>query len=195
VALDLAPTGSTTRSANRPSRSAYRISAARATPEIEESVSRRMPTTTFMTLLAPNTVGGLSLRTPLGRMDRRAGRRRRLLVNSGELLRRWTNDRFMATPHRGIKPHGVERYALSRSSSTRPTTTDGMPANLQERGQSAEVRAVSYQEYQVQFQRLNYDTFASETRSHPKPPDAVCASVDGGFNSEPPSMPATGKPR
>ena len=34
------------------------------------------------------------------------------LVNGGDMLRRWTNDRFLATPHRVINRTGAERYAI-----------------------------------------------------------------------------------
>jgi isopenicillin N synthase-like dioxygenase len=35
------------------------------------------------------------------------------IVNGGQLLRRWTNDRFLATPHRAANRTGGERYALA----------------------------------------------------------------------------------
>ena len=36
----------------------------------------------------------------------------RILVNGGDMLRRWTNDRFLATPHRASNRSGTERYAI-----------------------------------------------------------------------------------
>jgi isopenicillin N synthase-like dioxygenase len=35
------------------------------------------------------------------------------IVNGGQLLLRWTNDRFLATPHRAVNRTGGERYALA----------------------------------------------------------------------------------
>ena len=35
------------------------------------------------------------------------------VVNGGQLLLRWTNDQFLATPHRAINRSGGERYALA----------------------------------------------------------------------------------
>jgi isopenicillin N synthase-like dioxygenase len=33
-------------------------------------------------------------------------------VNGGQLLQHWTNDYFLATPHRAVNHSGGERYAL-----------------------------------------------------------------------------------
>src|SRR6516162_4176209 len=35
------------------------------------------------------------------------------IINGGQLLLRWTNDCFLATPHRAINRTGGERYALA----------------------------------------------------------------------------------
>jgi isopenicillin N synthase-like dioxygenase len=35
------------------------------------------------------------------------------IVNGGQLLLRWTNDSFLATPHRAVNRTGGERYALA----------------------------------------------------------------------------------
>ena len=56
--------------------------------------------TSFMTLLAQNRIPGLSLRAPEGRWIDAPALPGTFLVNGGDLLRRWTNDRFLATPHR-----------------------------------------------------------------------------------------------
>ena len=68
--------------------------------------------TSFMTLLAPNKVPGLSIRLPSGRWIDAPPIEGAFLVNGGDMLRRWTNDRFLATPHRVINRTGAERYAI-----------------------------------------------------------------------------------
>lgn len=67
---------------------------------------------TFMTLLPANDVPGLWIR-PEG-MDwiEPPALPRSFLVNSGDILRRWTNDRFLSTAHRVLNRAGTDRYAM-----------------------------------------------------------------------------------
>jgi len=67
--------------------------------------------TSFMTLLPQNKVQGLSIRLPNGRWIDVPNIPGSFLINGGDLMRRWTNDRFLATPHRVINLSGQERYA------------------------------------------------------------------------------------
>lgn len=68
--------------------------------------------TSFMTLLAQNKVPGLSLRTASGRWIDAPVIEGAFLVNSGQMLNRWSNGRFRATPHRVVNRSGGERYAI-----------------------------------------------------------------------------------
>jgi isopenicillin N synthase-like dioxygenase len=68
--------------------------------------------TSFLTLLAQNKVPGLSLRTRDGRWIDAPALDGHFLVNGGDMLRRWTNDRFLATPHRASNRSGGARYAI-----------------------------------------------------------------------------------
>ncbi len=69
--------------------------------------------TSFLTLLAPNEVPGLSIRTPRGEWIAPPANPDAFLVNGGQLLQRWTNDHFLATPHRAQNRTGGKRYALA----------------------------------------------------------------------------------
>jgi isopenicillin N synthase-like dioxygenase len=69
--------------------------------------------TSFLTLLAPNTVPGLSIRTQGGKWIDAPALSGAYVVNGGQMLQRWTNDVFLATPHRAINRSGGERYALA----------------------------------------------------------------------------------
>ena len=69
--------------------------------------------TSFLTLLAPNDVPGLSIRTQSGKWISAPAIPDAFLVNGGQLLQRWTNDYFLATPHRAVNRSGRERYALA----------------------------------------------------------------------------------
>ncbi len=65
-----------------------------------------------LTLLATDGVPGLEVR-PVDRgwvpVDAPAGS---LVVNLGDLLARWTNDRYRSTPHRVVGPPRGERYSI-----------------------------------------------------------------------------------
>ena len=69
--------------------------------------------TSFLTVLAPNEVPGLAIRKPTASGSTRRPIPDAFVVNGGQLLLRWTNDRFLATPHRAINRSGGERYALA----------------------------------------------------------------------------------
>ena len=68
--------------------------------------------TSFMTILAQNKVPGLSLRLPGGEWVDAPAMDGAFLVNGGMMLRRWTNEKFLATPHRVTNRSGRERYAI-----------------------------------------------------------------------------------
>lgn len=68
--------------------------------------------TSFLTLLAPNDVPGLSIRTQSGNWIQAPAIPDAYVVNGGQMLQRWTNDLFLATPHRAINQSGGERYAI-----------------------------------------------------------------------------------
>ena len=66
----------------------------------------------FFTMLPLSTEPGLEVLARTGRwlpVEIPAGA---LLVNTGEFMNRWTNGRFLATPHRAIPP-GRDRYSLA----------------------------------------------------------------------------------
>ncbi len=68
--------------------------------------------TSFLTLLAPNDIPGLSIRTQSGKWIDAPAIDNAYVVNGGQMLQRWTNDTFLATPHRTINRSGGERYAI-----------------------------------------------------------------------------------
>jgi isopenicillin N synthase-like dioxygenase len=65
----------------------------------------------FMTLLPPNKVPGLSILLPDGRWMDAPGVEGAFVVNGGDILHRWTNERFLSTPHRVRNVSGQVRYA------------------------------------------------------------------------------------
>lgn len=136
-----------------------RLSHYPAVPRFEDNEFSLAPhvDTSFMTLLAQNEIPGLSLLTRSGRWIEAPAIAGAFLVNSGEMLRRWSNERFIATPHRVFNRSGRDRYAIPfffdcnvdhvmrcLPSCTGPDRPERYPP-------------FTYTEYMSWYQRQNYD--------------------------------------
>jgi isopenicillin N synthase-like dioxygenase len=66
----------------------------------------------FMTFLAQSDVPGLQVRTVDGTWVDMPYIPGSFAVNAGDTLHRWTNGRFLSTPHRALPPTGTHRYAI-----------------------------------------------------------------------------------
>jgi len=66
----------------------------------------------FMTLLPTNPVAGLEIRDTAGQWRPVNQEPESYVVNAGDMLRRWTNDRFLSTHHRARNDAPVDRYAI-----------------------------------------------------------------------------------
>ena len=80
----------------------------------DESTASLVPHTDsgFMTLLPPNKVQGLSILLPDDRWMDAPHVEGAFVVNGGDILHRWTNERFLSTPHRVRNVSGQVRYAI-----------------------------------------------------------------------------------
>ena len=80
----------------------------------DDTIASLVPHTNsgFMTLLPPNKVQGLSILLPDGRWMEAPGLADAFVVNGGDILHRWTNERFLSTPHRVRNVSGQLRYAV-----------------------------------------------------------------------------------
>jgi isopenicillin N synthase-like dioxygenase len=109
--------------------------------------------TSFMTILAQNRIPGLSLRLPDGTWLDAPAPEGALLINGGMMLRRWTDRRFLATPHRVINRSGRERYAIpffmdaSYRAVMAPITADGS---------TGAEPAITYPDFMTGYQRANF---------------------------------------
>jgi isopenicillin N synthase-like dioxygenase len=68
--------------------------------------------TNFLTLLARSALPGLEVRTAEGEWIRPPHVPNTFVVNTGEMLGRYSNDRYIATPHRVINDNNTLRHAI-----------------------------------------------------------------------------------
>ncbi len=66
-----------------------------------------------MTLLAQDNNGGLRVQSPDGSWITAHPIEGTLVINVGDLLSRWSNDRFRSTPHCVVNTSGNERYSIA----------------------------------------------------------------------------------
>ena len=112
----------------------------------------------FMTFLPQNTVPGLAI-CPAGSTWKEppvlSGS---FLVNAGDILRRWTNDRFLSTSHRVLHSSGPERYALPVSCDPNTDTVIECLPTCQGPDNPAKYPPVTYESYLLWFTSSNYHT-------------------------------------
>ena len=67
----------------------------------------------FITMLAREDVPGLAVRLPSGEWLAPPVIPGTLLVNLGNIMKRWSNDRFLSTPHGVLNDSGKDRYSIA----------------------------------------------------------------------------------
>ena len=77
----------------------------------------------LITLLATDGVAGLEVRPRDGEWTMVEAPARSLIVNLGDMLARWTNDRYVSTPHRVSAPASSDRYSVPFFVNPDPATT------------------------------------------------------------------------
>ena len=110
----------------------------------------------FLTFLMQRDIGGLQIRTKDGTWFDAPVLPGKYLINTGDLLRRWTNDRWLSTPHRVMNVSGTDRYSiafffgpdLDRQLACLPTCQDA--------DHPAKYPPISYGEYKQEFVAANY---------------------------------------
>jgi isopenicillin N synthase-like dioxygenase len=88
----------------------------------EDNTFGRAPHTnnSFMTALARTDVPGLAVRPPSGEWVAPPIISRTFLINLGNIIRRWSNDRFLSTPHGVLNESGTDRYSIAYFHSPNP---------------------------------------------------------------------------
>ena len=109
-----------------------------------------------MTYLPLMDVPGLEVMAPSGKWMEVAPLRGGIVVNTGEFMNRWTNGRFIATPHRVVPPK-KDRYALTFFFNTNDeTVADPLPTCISPEDQP-KYDPVVFHDYQVSYLDGNYN--------------------------------------
>ncbi len=91
------------------------------------------------------------------------------LVNSGDMLKRWTNDRFRSTPHRARNASAGERYAIPFFYGARDdAVVDPVSTTVSDTNPSR-YEPITYGDYQRWFLSRNYSNVMGETASAEAP--------------------------
>jgi isopenicillin N synthase-like dioxygenase len=118
--------------------------------------------TSFLTVLAPNDVPGLSIRAKDGTWIDAPAIPDAFVVNGGQLLLRWTNDRFLATPHRAINRSGGERYALAFFCDANIDWPIAAVPTCVGPDRPPQYPTTYYTDYMVAYQKRTYDLLADQ---------------------------------
>ncbi|VTL99196.1 oxidoreductase [Pseudomonas aeruginosa] len=65
-----------------------------------------------VTLLYQDAAGGLQVQNRQGEWIDAPPIDGTFVVNIGDMMARWSNDRYRSTPHRVLSPRGVDRYSM-----------------------------------------------------------------------------------
>ncbi len=110
----------------------------------------------FMTALARSEVPGLAVRLPSGEWFAPPIIPGTFLINLGNIMRRWSNDRFLSTPHGVLNDSGMDRYSIAYFHSPNPDRVIECLPSCVGPGNPARYPAAVYRDLVVEFYRANY---------------------------------------
>jgi isopenicillin N synthase-like dioxygenase len=110
----------------------------------------------FMTALARTDVPGLAVRLPSGEWFPPPVIPGTFLINLGNIMRRWSNDRFLSTPHGVLNDSGSDRYSIAYFHSPNPKSViECLPSCLSADNPPRYPPAL-YRDLVMEFYRANY---------------------------------------
>jgi len=116
----------------------------------------------FMTFLAQSGVPGLQIKVESGENEGKwcdvpyvPGS---FVVNTGDMLHRWTNGRFKSTPHRVIPPKGQARYAIPYFMGPHIDTVISCLPGCSDKDHPVQYAPITYDDYISWWYDANYNT-------------------------------------
>ena len=124
----------------------------------EENLFGQAPHTdnSFMTALARTDVPGLAVRLPSGEWFSPPILPGTFLINLGNMMRRFSNDRFLATPHGVLNESGKDRYSIAYFHSPNPSATIAPLPSCVSAENPARYEPSVYRDMVLAFFRANY---------------------------------------
>jgi isopenicillin N synthase-like dioxygenase len=110
----------------------------------------------FMTALARTEVPGLAVRLPSGEWFAPPVIPGTFLINLGNIMRRWSNDRFLSTPHGVLNESGTDRYSIAYFHSPNPDRVIECLPSCIGPGNPALYPPALYRDLVLEFYRANY---------------------------------------
>ena len=110
----------------------------------------------FMTALARADVPGLAVRLPQGEWFAPPVIPGTFLINLGNMMRRWSNDRFLSTPHGVLNDSGTDRYSIAYFHSPNPDSVIECLPSCVSADNPARYPPAIYRDLVLEFYRSNY---------------------------------------
>jgi isopenicillin N synthase-like dioxygenase len=110
----------------------------------------------FMTALARTDVPGLAIRLPTGEWFPPPVIPGTFLINLGNIMRRWSNNRFLSTPHGVINESGTDRYSIAYFHSPNPDVTIECLPSCVSVDNPPQYPPALYRDLVLEFYRKNY---------------------------------------
>jgi isopenicillin N synthase-like dioxygenase len=110
----------------------------------------------FMTALARTDVPGLAVRLPSGEWFPPPIIPGTFLINLGNIMRRWSNDRFLSTPHGVLNESGTDRYSIAYFHSPNPDSVIEPVPSCTSAENPPHYPPAMYRDLVLEFYRANY---------------------------------------
>jgi isopenicillin N synthase-like dioxygenase len=127
-------------------------------PADEDNLFGQAPHTdnSFMTALARTDVPGLAVRLPSGEWFPPPIIAGTFLINLGNIMRRWSNDRFLSTPHGVLNDSGSDRYSIAYFHSPNPESVIECLPSCVGSDNPPRYNPAVYRDLVLEFYRANY---------------------------------------